>query len=151
MYVDPCYDRGAPARRGCPVTVRPGFDQSALGWCARDSCRLRHLDRSSSPPTAAGKMRASPCLLCLTHMVACRATAASDTFPAVRTVRSVHTVRLDITKAVQTVDSRFVSFTLDSSGLPSGYAAFEMESLDVIALVSAIAPAYLRIGGGGDR
>jgi len=43
---------------------------------------------------------------------------------------------------------KFVSFTLDTGKLPSGYSDMEMESPDVLALVSAVAPAYIRLSGG---
>ena len=43
---------------------------------------------------------------------------------------------------------KFVSFTLDTGELPSGYSDMDMESPDVLALVSAVAPAYIRLSGG---
>ena len=43
---------------------------------------------------------------------------------------------------------KFVSFTLDTGALPSGFSDMHMESPDVLALVSAIGPAYIRLSGG---
>lgn len=43
---------------------------------------------------------------------------------------------------------KFVSFTLDTGKLPSGYSDMEMESPEVLALVSAVGPAYIRLSGG---
>ena len=43
---------------------------------------------------------------------------------------------------------KFVSFTLDTGELPSGYSDMDMESPDVLALVSAVGPAYIRLSGG---
>ena len=49
---------------------------------------------------------------------------------------------------LHTVDPRFVSFTMDTGGLSSGYASGDLEASDVRALAAAVAPAYLRLSGG---
>jgi hypothetical protein len=57
-------------------------------------------------------------------------------------------VHVDGSRAVHVVDDSFVSVTMDTGGLASGYASADLESADVINLARAMAPAYLRLSGG---
>lgn len=50
--------------------------------------------------------------------------------------------------AVHIVDDLFVSFTMDTGDIASGYAGMDMESPEVLALVRAVGPAYVRLSGG---
>ena len=61
---------------------------------------------------------------------------------------TVQRIEIQTNRAVHTVDDKFISFTLDTGGLPSGYSDMDMESPDVLALVSGIGPGYIRLSGG---
>ena len=56
-------------------------------------------------------------------------------------------VEIDASAVMHTVDERFVSFTMDTGHIASGFASADLESKDVITLARAIGPAYLRLSG----
>jgi hypothetical protein len=49
---------------------------------------------------------------------------------------------------LHTVDSRFVSFTMDTGFISSGYSSGDLEAPDVLALARAVGPGFLRLSGG---
>jgi hypothetical protein len=49
---------------------------------------------------------------------------------------------------LHTVQADFVSFTMDTGGISSGFSKADLEAADVLALARGVGPGYLRLSGG---
>jgi heparanase len=63
-------------------------------------------------------------------------------------VQCTVTVIIDCSKIVHTVDTKFISFTIDAGEIVAGYAVNKLDSNRMKVLTKALSPAYLRLSGG---
>ena len=71
---------------------------------------------------------------------------ADAPIPEARQALSI-SVQID-RNVVHTTDPLFVSVTMDTGSLASGYAGADLEATDMITLARSLGPAYLRLSGG---